>query len=125
MYLVVLGAHVKKFEQSYDSFRLLVLEPAIRSYLQHYPFANGPDPILNAKCYQIIRDQLMMRNHAQAATIVQLLSNETRLTEEQMSRLERIMDESELPTAVRPKSIDDFAWEANLVPCNTKNALVL
>lgn len=116
---------MKKFDQTHDSFRLLVQDAAIRSYLQHYPFANGPDRILNAKCYKIICDQLTIRNHGQAATIVQLTPNETRLTGAQMARLERIMDEAELPSEVRPKLIDDYAWEANLVPLNTKNALVI
>lgn len=42
-----------------------------------------------------------------------------------MARLERIMDESGVPSAVRPKLIEDYAWEANLVPHDTRSALVI
>src|ERR1700747_3210104 len=43
----------------------------------------------------------------------------------QMNRLLRIMDESGVPRAARAEMIDDYGWEANLVPPETKDALVL
>lgn len=115
-----------KPDRNHDAFRLTVEDPAIRSYLQRYPFADGPDKATNARCLQIIRDRLTARSNVPTgAPIVWLEPNETPLTAEQMARLKRIMDESGLPAEARPKLINDYAWEASLIPPGTKSALVI
>lgn len=44
---------------------------------------------------------------------------------EQMDRVKRMMDESEVPEAVCAEMIDGNGWEANLVPIDAKSVLVL
>jgi len=113
-------------DHSSDAFQMTVENPAMRAYLQRYPFLIGPDKAMNELARKAIFDGLASRNRVPSPTAVRRLQpQETRLTAGQMDRLIRIMDESQVPQAVRAEMIDDYAWEANLVPLETKSALVL
>ena len=113
-------------DQSNDAFQMTVQDPAMRAYLQRYPFLIGPDKAMNELGRKAIFDGLVSRNRVRVPTAVRRLQPwETQLTAEQMDRLQRIMDESEVPQAVRAQMIDDYGWEANLAPIDTKSALVL
>lgn len=118
---------MQTMDQNHDAFQLTVEEPAIRAYLQRYPFAMGPDVAMNARCRRAIYDNLSIRQHDRraAASVVRLKPHETQLSVEQMGRLEKVMNESEVPQAVRANMISDYGWEANLVPLDRKNVLVL
>jgi SAM-dependent methyltransferase len=118
-------AFAQPLDQSQDAFQLTVEDAATRAYMQRYPFALGPDSAMDARCRQLIHDNLAIRNRVQSAPLIRLKPEQTLLTSEQMARLERIMDESEVPQAERAEMIDDYAWEANLVPLDTKDALVI
>lgn len=112
--------------QDYDAFQLTITDPAVRAYLQRYPFATGPDSAMNAHCRQEIGIHLAVRPRPRMATrVVRLKPDETRLAAEEIDRLERILDESEVPQAARAEMINDFAWEANLVPRDVKDVLVI
>jgi len=114
------------FDQSDSAFQLSVEDPAMRAYLQRYPFLTGPDPAMNDLGRRVIHAGLVSRNREKTTTaLTRLMPKETELSAEQMGRLQRIMDESEVPQALRRELIDDYAWEANLVPLDTKDALVL
>jgi SAM-dependent methyltransferase len=111
---------------SSDAFQLTVEDSAMRLYLQRFPFLMGPDSRMNELGRQAIYNGLALRNRQRVATAVhRLMPQETQLTAEQMNRLLRIMDESGVPQAARAEMIDDYGWEANLVPPETKDALVL
>jgi SAM-dependent methyltransferase len=113
-------------DQSNDAFQMTVENPDMRAYLQRYPFLIGPDSAMNELGRQAIFDGLASRNRVRVATAIRRLRpEETQLTAEQMDRLHRIMDESGVPQEVRAFMIDDYAWEAKLVPPETKSALVL
>jgi SAM-dependent methyltransferase len=111
---------------SNDAFQLTVRDHAMRAYLQRYPFLMGPDQAMNERCREAILSGLASRNREKTATVLnRLMPSETQLTARQMDRLQRIMDESEVPQALRAEMIDDYAWEANLVPLDTNDVLVL
>src|SRR3981081_2289162 len=96
---------------SNDAFQLTVRDPAMRAYLQRYPFLMGPDRAMNERCLEAILSGLAARNREKTATVLNhLMPSETQLTAEQMDRLQRIMDESEVPQALRAEMIDDHAW---------------
>lgn len=114
------------FDQSTFASELRVTDAATRAYLQRYPFLTGPDPDMNEKGRHAISNGLFSRNREQKPTTVKRLSpKESQLTPEQMIRLKQIMDESEMPMASRRAMIDDYAWEARLVPSTAKSVLVL
>jgi SAM-dependent methyltransferase len=114
------------FDRSNSAFQLSIQDPAMRAYLQRYPFLMGPDQAMNDLGRRVIHDGLVPRNREKTTTaLTRLTPKETELSAEQMDRLQRIMDESEVPQALRRELIDDYAWEANMVPLDTKDALVL
>lgn len=113
-------------QSSGDAFQLTVEDSAMRAYLQRYPFLMGPDRTMNELGHQTIRDGLALRDRQRVPTTVhRLMPEETQLTAEQMARLLRIMDESGVAQDLRAEMIDDYGWEANLVPLDTKDALVI
>jgi SAM-dependent methyltransferase len=113
-------------DESKDAFQLTVQDSSMRRYLQRYPFLLGPDDAMNERGHQVIYDGLRPRNRQQVATPVnRLMPPETKLAAEEMERLLRIMDESRIAQSERAEMIDDYGWEANLVPRDTKAALVL
>jgi SAM-dependent methyltransferase len=113
-------------ESSHDAFQLIVRDPATRAYLQRHPFLMGPDPAMNASCREVILKGLSSRNREKTPTVItRLPPGETQLTEEQMYRLHQIMDNAKIPPAMRAGMIDDYAWEANLVPRYSRDVLVL
>jgi SAM-dependent methyltransferase len=114
-------------ENSNDAAQLTIEEPDICAYLQVNPAAAGPDKEMNARCRQAIYAHLAMRRHAQGPPpqVSRLKPQETELTTEQMARLEHLMDKDGVPAAARKTMIDDFGWEANLVPVDAKDVLVI
>jgi SAM-dependent methyltransferase len=113
-------------DESKDAFELTVQDSDMRRYMQRFPFLTGPDDAMNERGNQVIFEGLKSRNRQQEATRIQrLMPQETELTAEEMERLLRIMDESGIAQTERAEMIDDYGWEANLVPRNTKAALVL
>lgn len=113
-------------DRSKDAFELTIRDPAIRAYLQRYPFLIGPDAQMNERGRRAINDGLAARSSTGTGTAVtRLLPHETQLTELQVNRLRRIMDASEVPESARAEMVDDFGWEAKLVPPETKDVLVL
>jgi 2-polyprenyl-3-methyl-5-hydroxy-6-metoxy-1,4-benzoquinol methylase len=106
---------------------LTIEEADICAYLQVNPAAAGPDNTMNARCRQAIYAHLAMRRPSQLEPpqIVRLKPHETKLTNEQITRLKSLMDEVGVPAAARWKMIDDFGWEANLVPSDSKDVLVI
>ncbi|MEO6805805.1 MAG: class I SAM-dependent methyltransferase [Edaphobacter sp.] len=113
-------------DESKDAFQLTVEDSAMRLYLQRFPFLMGPNGRMNELGHQVIYEGLKPRNRHQVATpIHRLMPRETELAEEEMERLLRIMDESKIAQAERAEMIDDYGWEANLVPREAKAALVL
>jgi 2-polyprenyl-3-methyl-5-hydroxy-6-metoxy-1,4-benzoquinol methylase len=113
-------------DKSNNAFQLTVQDPAMRFYLQRFPFLMGPDKTMNVLGRQVIYDGLALRDRQRVETVVhRLMPEEAQLTAEQMGRLLRIMDEAGIPQAVRAEMIDDYGWEASLVPLDTKDALVL
>lgn len=117
---------METLEQKQSAFQLTVKDPAVQAYLQRYPSAVGPDNAMNARCCREIGENLALRpKPSMAATVVRLKPYETQLTAEQMVRLEQVMNESEVPVADRAEMINDFAWEANLVPRDVKDILVI
>jgi SAM-dependent methyltransferase len=113
-------------DESKDAFQLTVQDAAMRLYLQRFPFLMGPDSSMNELGHRVIYDGLKPRNRQQVATpIHRLMPKETELAAEEMKRLLRIMDESKIALSERTGMVDDYGWEANLVPRETKAALVL
>jgi len=109
----------------HDALQLAIDDPAMRAYLQRYPFGVGPDRAMNARCADAIRNGIVIRCRTKPATVTRLKPEETNLTPEQMARLQKIMDEAGVPQSARAEMIDDYAWEATFIPRDTKNALVI
>jgi SAM-dependent methyltransferase len=113
-------------DQSSDAFQLTVQDPDMRFYLQRFPFLMGPDGTMNQLGREAVLNGLAPRNRARVATVVhRLMPQETELTTDQAERLRSIMDKSGVPEAARAEMIDDYGWEAKLVPQDVKDALVI
>jgi SAM-dependent methyltransferase len=114
-------------DHSNDATQLTIEEADICAYLQVNPAAAGPDIEMNARCRRAICEHLAIRRHSYVAPpkVSRLKPQETQLTNEQLKRLGYLMDEVSIPAATRSKMIDDFGWEANLVPSGAKNVLVI
>jgi ubiquinone/menaquinone biosynthesis C-methylase UbiE len=114
-------------DQSNNAAQLTIEESDICAYLQVNPAAAGPDKEMNARSRQAIYAHLAMRRHSEEVSpkVLRLKPQETELSDEQMKRLEHLMDEVGVPAAARREMIDDFGWEANLVPADAKDILVI
>ena len=85
-------------------------------YLQKHPFASGPDAEKNRVARELIKAQL---SHAAAGAepeVLLLKPEETRLPAEVTERLRGMLTQSGVPRAKQDEFLDDFGWEANLVP---------
>ncbi len=115
-----------RVHRNQNAVLLALNDPSIRSYLQRYPFATGPNEVLNELCRQAICENLTIRRREQATTQLRRLTrSQTQLTAEQSDRLERLMDEEMIPRSIRVRMIEDFGWEAALIPIETKDVLVI
>jgi 2-polyprenyl-3-methyl-5-hydroxy-6-metoxy-1,4-benzoquinol methylase len=114
------------------AFEMPIRESAMRAYLQRYPFAIGPDPEMNARCLEAIRKNFAIRKSANGLPIrrgadatVRLMPHETTLSAEMLARVYALMDQADLPKECRDYLINDFGWEAKLIPSGATDVLVV
>jgi SAM-dependent methyltransferase len=114
------------------AFEMLIEEPAMRAYLQRYPFAMGPDREMNSRGLEAIRRCFALRAkssdvsvQSDAAAVVRFMPEETKLPKEILSRVHALMDEAGVPNEKRANLIDDFGWEAKLIPPGSRDVLIV
>ncbi|HXB63099.1 MAG TPA: class I SAM-dependent methyltransferase [Acidobacteriaceae bacterium] len=107
------------------AFQISILDHQLQAYLQKHPFADGPDPAVNAAARKAIAAGLHARPAAPELTPRLLSPAETQLSAAEQDALYRLFTQLHLGTHPQRIYRNDFAWEANLVPRAAKNVLVI
>jgi len=99
-------------------------DPALQAYLQKYPFG-GPNLDLNALARREVAARMYLRPEARAVEIVLLKPAQTRLAFEEENRVVALLGSIGLNEEQKRTHLNDFAWEANMLPRDAKNVLVI
>ena len=102
-----------------------VTEPELQAYLQRYPFASGPDESLNRRGRAAALAAIALRPATATISPTQLTLAASALGAEQESIARRLMMQIGVSAAMQDTHVDDFGWEANLVPRTAKSVLVM
>ena len=108
-----------------ESWPLLIAvqDPALRRYLQQYPFACGPDRAMNARAFAAAKGSFKRLNSDAAATVEALDRESLSLSAVELSRAEHLMVELRIPARERAKLIEDFAWRVSKIPRSARSVL--
>ena len=106
-------------------YQIRVDDPALQAYLQRYPFASGPDAAKNAAGREAILQGLRVRPAGNEPRQVLLRADETALAAPESERLQALFARLGMEPSQRQTLVEDFGWEANLVPRTAKRALIL
>ncbi|MBW4038688.1 MAG: class I SAM-dependent methyltransferase [Acidobacteria bacterium] len=99
--------------------------PKLQAYLQRYPFAQGPDPEMNQLGRSAIAKGVKFRPTAPNTKTCLLKHEQTLLAAAEQSRAESLLDQIAIPDNEKRMYFDDFEWETNFVPRETKSVLVI
>lgn len=102
-----------------------IADPEFQAYLQRYPFASGPDRHTNDICKKAVEDGIRFRDAAPEADVTMLQADQTHLASSETERVQELFNRIGLTAREKEKHLDDFEWEANLVPRAAKNVLVI
>lgn len=105
--------------------QIRVSDPAMQAYMQRYPFAEGPDETMNLRARDEAAKGMFFREAGPAVVPVQLSPEEAKLGAAEEQRAVAMLDAIGLSSELQAKHLDDFGWEANLVPCEARNVLVI
>jgi len=107
------------------ALEIRVTEPELQAYLQRYPFASGPDENLNSRGRAAALAGMALRPATQAVSPTQLTLEASALLHELEAVARQLMTQIGISAAMQEIHVDDFGWEANLVPRTTKSVLVM
>jgi SAM-dependent methyltransferase len=102
-----------------------VADPTLQAYLQRYPFASGPELAMNNRGLSMVSAGMRSRMACNRADVIFLQPHETQLPAEETARAQDILDRISISAENKQVHMDDFGWEANLVPRDATNVLVL
>jgi len=107
------------------ALEMRIKEPELQAYVQRYPFASGPDESLNRRGRAAALAGLALRPPTPTVLPTQLTLAASALPPEQESIARRLMTQIGISAAMQDTHVDDFGWEANLVPRTAKSVLVM
>ncbi len=107
------------------AYLMPIPDPALQAYLQRHPFCAGPDQDLNQRCRVAVQRWFGVRPCGTEVAVTQLETGQTVLPAEALARLDRMFDQLGVSRGDRTSQIDDFGWEANLVPGSARRVLVV
>jgi SAM-dependent methyltransferase len=102
-----------------------IADPQLQAYLQRYPFAAGPEPEMNRRGLKTVSAGVRSRPVGPRVVPVLLKPQDAGLSPEETARVVALMDAIGLSGEKKAIHLDDFGWEANLVPRAAKNVLVI
>src|SRR5665213_3197284 len=105
--------------------QIRVIDPSLQSYLQRYPFASGPDETMNLRADVVASENIFFREAGPEVETTLLSPVETQLPSLEMERVQELLVRIGLSAAEQKTHTNDFAWEANLVPREAGNVLVI
>jgi SAM-dependent methyltransferase len=109
----------------FAGIQIEVTDTQLQAYLQRYPFAAGPEPEMNRRGLETVSAGMRWRPGGQRVVPVLLKPEETRLSVEETARATALMETIGMSEAKKAVHLDDFGWEANLIPREAKNVLVI
>jgi SAM-dependent methyltransferase len=112
-------------ERTAPGIQIRITDPELQAYLQRYPFATGPDETINRYVASIIAENIFFREAGTPAETRLLSPDETRLPTPEQGRVQELFAKVGMSAADQRVHINDFEWEANLVPRDAKNVLVI
>jgi len=101
------------------------MEPELQAYLQRYPFASGPAENLNRRGRAAALAGIALRPATPTVSPMQLTLEASSLPREQEAVARQLMTALGISAATQDIHVDDFGWEANLVPPTTRSVLVM
>ena len=102
-----------------------ILDPDLQKYLQQYPFTSGPDHGKNVAGREAIVKNLRRRQPGESTEVTLLDPGQTELQAEEIQRVNDSFRTLQFSDAKQRALMNDFAWEANLMPRAAKNVLVI
>ncbi len=99
--------------------------PKLQAYQQRYPFAQGPNLEMNQLGRSAIAKGVKFRPTAPNTKTCLLKHEQTLLAAAEQSRAESLLDQIGIPDNEKRMYFDDFEWETNFVPRETKSVLVI
>lgn len=117
-------------EQRKAAYQMSVTDATVQIYMQRYPFATGPDAAMNTRCLAEMAQHLRKRDDGGGGTdmeesVVRLAAKDCVLPGDVMERLTALLDAANIPVGMRAHLIDDFGWDALLVPQASRKVLVI
>jgi len=97
----------------------------MQAYLQRYPFAAGPESEMNRLGLETVSAGVRSRRAERRVISVLLKTEEAGLPAEETARAVALMDAIGVAKEKEAIHLDDFGWEANLLPQDAKNVLVI
>ncbi len=112
-------------KQSGCGYQIEISDSSLQAFLQEWPFLSSPDAEKNKTAAQAVLNGLHQREEGVEPRRVLLSQKRSTLSEEEMTTVLGHFDSLQLDKALQRRLIDDFAWEANMVPRGAKNVLVV
>lgn len=106
-----------------EAYSIEVEDAGMRAYLQRYPFAEGPDEAMNGRCRAAVLAGFRARPAGEAVEVTRL--GECGLGEDALRRVRGLMAAAGVAEVRWAGLVDDFAWEAALVPPDRQDVLVI
>lgn len=107
------------------AYQVRIPDPEMQKYLQQYPFATGPDAARNRAARAAIKSGLTVGPSGPPVMPIQLRDEENRLPTDAIGWLRMAFRTLGMAEAQQAGLIDDFGWEANLVPRAASRVLVI
>jgi SAM-dependent methyltransferase len=111
--------------QPQPGIQIRVIDAALQAYLQRYPFASGPNEAMNQRARTTVSKDIFFREVGPEVETVLLPQDQTHLSDAELARLLTLFSVIAMPPADHTIHINDFGWEANLIPRHAKNVLVI
>ena len=107
------------------AIQIQIADPDLQAYLQRYPFAVGPVPEMNERGKKAIAAGIRFRPAGPKIVPVMLRMEQTLLGANEQRRVDELLDRIGISGKQKHMHIDDFGWEANIVPREAKSVLVV
>jgi SAM-dependent methyltransferase len=107
------------------AIQIEIADPELQAYLQRYPFAEGPKREMNERGKKAIAAGIRFRAAGPKITPAMLSEEQARLTTGEQGRVNELLDRIGMSAMQKQVQVNDFGWEANLVPRETKSVLVV
>jgi SAM-dependent methyltransferase len=107
------------------AYHIRILDPDMQRYLQQYPFASGPDVAKNRAARVAIKAGLQHGICGTPPQEVMLQPEDTRLPQAHEQSLRKMFTDLGFSHAKQTRDLEDFGWEANLVPRTSRRVLVI